>query len=309
MPPTSTVSQHSSTCHAVHPNEPVSEGRSAGDRRGSARAGIRLLVHSNVFVSVATTSVAITTAVLANLPFELLPLFVVFAATMFVYTLNRLTDLAEDEQNVPGRAAFTRRYGRAWLGLGVVLYVGAVVLALVSGVRGAPFLLAPVAAIFVYSVAGAKRVLLVKNLVVGASWGAIPVWMGVYYGTVASVEIAFLFGYVTAMITIAAAIFDIKDVEGDRAEGIRTVPNVYSPRVTRQAAALATVAIAAVVVAAVAAALVPPRFLALLALNAYVLAYVPFATLDRGPLYYGFVVDGEHVFLAAVVVGLDLLAW
>ena len=286
----------------------MSEGRSAGGDL-SVRAAIRLLVHSNVFVSLATTSLAVTTAVLADLPIAPLPLFVVFAATMFVYTSNRFTDLAEDERNVPGRAAFTRRYGRAWLGLGVALYVGAVALALALGVRGAPFLLAPVAAILVYSVAGAKRVLLVKNLVVGASWGAIPVWMGVYYGAVTTAEIAALFAYVTAMITIAAAIFDIKDVEGDRAEAIRTLPNVYSPRVTRRAAALATIAVALAVLATVAAGLVAPRFLALLALNAYVLAYVPFAAADRGPLYYGFVVDGEHVFLATVVLLLDYFVW
>ena len=275
----------------------------------STKAALRLLVHSNVFVSLSTTCVAVTTILLAGLPVEPLPLFVVFAATMFVYTLNRFTDIEEDERNVPDRAAFTRQYGRPWLTLGVGMYVVAVGIAIVQGVRGAVFLLAPLIAIAVYSVLGIKRILLVKNLVVGGCWGVIPLGVGVYYGVLFTVEIVFLFAFVAAMITIDAAIFDVKDIEGDRAEGIRTVPNVFGLETLQKGGALATVGVAAAVVAGVAAAAIPTEFLVLLVLNAYVLAYVPFAAADRGPLYYGFVVDGEYVFLAAVVLLFDYFAW
>ena len=283
--------------------------RDASGLVSSLERGLRLLVHSNLFISLSTVSVVVTTLVLAGLPLEFFPLFVVFAATMFVYTSNRLTDLAEDEQNVPRRAAFTKRYGRGWLALGVGLYLLAIGLAIVAGVPGAVYLLLPLVAAVLYSVVGIKRVFLVKNGFVGAAWGLLPLGVGYYYGVLWSAEILFLAGYVAAMITVAAVIFDIKDIEGDRAEGIATVPSVVGPRRTRVVSQAANVLIAAAVVGLVAVDVVPVTFLVVLAMNGYVAAYIPFASPDRGPLFYGFVVDGEHVFLAAVVLGLEWLVW
>jgi len=275
----------------------------------SLAAVARFLVHSNLFISLATVSVVVTTTRLADLPLEALPVFIVFAATMFVYTVNRFTDLAEDERNVPERAAFTKRYGRYWLPVGVGLYAVAVAVAVALGLSGARYLVLPLAVVLLYSVGGIKRVFLAKNLVVGFAWGAIPLGVGYYYGRLFAPEILFLAAYVTVMITIAAVIFDVKDIEGDRAEGIPTVPNRFGPARTRQLSLLSTAAVALAVVGCVAAGVVPAAFLAVLAMNAYVCAYVPFATPDRGPLYYGFVVDGEHVFLAAVVLALEWLVW
>ena len=275
----------------------------------SITAALRFAVHSNLFISLATLSVVVTTAVLAELPLEALPLFIVFAATMFVYTVNRFTDLAEDERNVPDRAAFTKRYGRLWLTAGTVLYVVAIAIAVALGLSGAAYLLLPLAVVLLYSIGGVKQVFLLKNLVVGLAWGALPLGVGYYYDQLWTLEIGFLVAYVTVMITIAAVIFDVKDIEGDREEGIPTVPNRFGPHATRVWSLAATVAVAAVVVALALAAVIPRRFLVVLAMNAYVCAYIPFATPDRGPLYYGFVVDGEHVFLAAVVLVLEWLVW
>jgi len=271
--------------------------------RGRLLTAVAFLVHSNLFVSVSATSVAATTVLLADLPVEPLPLFIVFAATLFVYSFNRITDLAEDEKNLPSRARFTRRYGRMLFAVGVVLYLVAFAAAVALGIRGAPFLALPIVVGVVYSVY-AKRFLLVKNLVVGAAWGAIPLGVGVYYGAF-SAKIAFLAAFFAAEITVAAALFDIKDIEGDRREGVRTVPNVHGPRATR----LGALVVVAALVPAVAAAgrFFGAEYLVLLGFLGYVAAYVPFATRDRGPLFYGFVVDGEHVFLVGLVVAAEIL--
>ncbi|QRV17354.1 UbiA family prenyltransferase [Haloterrigena salifodinae] len=275
----------------------------------SLESALRLFVHSNLFISLATTSVVVTTILLANLPLEPLPLFIVFAATLFVYTVNRFTDLEEDEENVPERASFTKRYGRLLLAAGVGLYVTAIGVAVILGLPGAVYLLLPPVAILLYSVGGIKQVFLVKNLFVGFAWGIVPLGVGYYYGRLWTLEILAFAVYLTAMITVAAAIFDIKDIEGDRQEGIATVPNRFGTAATRRYSQAANLAIAAAVVAVVAGSDLSLEFLSLLAMNGYVACYIPFATPDRGPLYYGFVVDGEHVFLAAVVVGLDWLVW
>ena len=273
-------------------------------RPGLLTRSILSLVHSNLFISLAATSVAVSTTILADLALDPVPLFIVFAVTLFVYSFNRLADLAEDEQNVPDRASFVRRYGRFLLAVGGVLYLAAAAVAIVRGIPGAPAMALPLVVAVIYSVFGAKRVLLVKNLLVGLSWGAIPLGVGVYYGQLQTFDILFMFGFVTVMLTIAAVVFDIKDIEGDSAEGIQTVPIVVGPRRTRQLAAGATAVVGLAVAALVLAGVLPPRYSTLVAFTGYVFGYSLVATRDRTPLFYGFVVDGEHIFLAAL-----LLAW
>ncbi|MFC3959962.1 UbiA family prenyltransferase [Halovivax cerinus] len=269
-----------------------------------ARPGIGLvlaLVHSNVFIALAATSWVVTTIVLAELPPDPIPAFIVFAVTLFVYSLNRFTDIDEDEYNVPGRAVFTRRYGRATLAAGTVAYLAAAGIALWYDLPRAELLLAPIAVITLYSVLGLKRIPLVKNLLVGLAWSGIPLGVGVYYGVATTLEIALLSTFVFAMLTIAAVVFDLKDIVGDRHEGILTVPRLIGTRRTRHICAGAAVLVTAGVVGAVARTLVPPRYLVLGPFSAYVFTYSLRADPDASPLFYGFVVDGEHLFLAILV--------
>jgi len=266
---------------------------------------VEFLVHSNLYISSSATGVALTTVLLADLRVEPLPLFIVFSVTFFIYSLNRVTDLAEDEQNVPRRARFTKRYGREILATGVFLYIAALVLAFVLELPGAPFLLLPVVVGGLYSLGRAKRVLLVKNIIVGVAWGLIPLGVGVYYGVLLTPEIIFLAGFFFISLTVAAALFDIKDIEGDRREGIRTVPNVFGPSATRIGA---FVVISVLVPAVVGAAFfLSSEYFVLFGFLGYVLAYIPFATPERGPLFYGFVIDGEHVFVTLLTVLVEFM--
>ena len=244
---------------------------------------------------------------LADLPVEWLPLFIVFAVTLFVYSFNRLTDLAEDEQNVPRRASFIDDYGFALLVVGTVLYFLATVAAIVAGIRGAPAMVVPLAVTLLYSVFGLKRVLLVKNLLVGLSWGLIPLGVGVYYEVLGTFDIIFMFVFVTAALTIAAVVFDIKDIEGDSAEGIRTVPVLAGPRRTRHLAVGATAVLAVGIAGLLAVGALHAQYAALLVFLAYMTGYSLFATTDRTPLFYGFVIDSEHILLAAILLATEYL--
>jgi 4-hydroxybenzoate polyprenyltransferase len=271
-------------------------------------ASIRALVHSNVFISLSATSVAVSTMLLADLAFDPVPLFIVFAVTMFVYSYNRLTDFAEDKRNIPGRASFIRRYGKPLLAVGVVLYVLAAAVAVLEGIPGAPAMVIPLAVAVLYSAVGLKRVLLVKNLLVGLSWGLIPLGIGVYYGVLWTTDVLFMAGFVTVMLTIAAAVFDIKDIEGDSAAGISTFPVRYGPAFTRRLAVSATALVSLAVVALVAAGVLDRVYLLLLVFTGYVIGYSLVATVDRGPLFYGFVVDGEHIVLALLLLAAEAVS-
>jgi len=264
---------------------------------------VRYAVHGNLVVSLAATSVAATTAVLVGAPLNPLALFVVFAATLFVYSADRVLDADVDATNLPRRAAFARRHGRTLVAASTLLYVAAVALAAARDVRYVEFLTLPLVAVGVYSGLRAKRVFLAKNLLVGAAWEAVPLGVGAHARRLDDPRVWLLAAWVGAVITVAAVVFDVKDVPGDRAAGIDTIPVRYGPAATRRVAAVANAALA--VVALVAAGALPGRFLVLLVLHGYVTAYVPFATPDRTALFYGLVVDGEHVVLALVALGLN----
>ncbi|WP_336000953.1 UbiA family prenyltransferase [Halorientalis halophila] len=277
-------------------------------RTPAVRRAVVLLVHSNLFVAVGATSVAVTASVLCGYPLDPVPLAIVFAATLFVYSSNRLTDLAEDERNVPERAAFTRRYGRPLAAVALSCYLAVIGFAVARDLPKAQFLLLPAVVVGLYSLGRLKRLLLVKNLLVGVSWGIVPLGVGVYFGDLRPSLLA-VAGYVTVMLTTAAAVFDVKDLRGDRAEGIRTLPVCFGPGTTRTVAQVVNLTAGVAVIGLVASGVLARSFLVLLAFNAYVGAYVPLATPDRGPLFYGFVIDGEHAVLAALVLALDALGW
>jgi 4-hydroxybenzoate polyprenyltransferase len=265
---------------------------------------ILFLVHSNLLISLSATSVALSTMLLADLAVDPAALFIVFAVTLFVYSFNRLTDIAEDERNVPDRASFVRQYGVWLLAIGALLYLAATAVALVRGIPGAPAMIVPLGVAVLYSVVGLKRILLVKNLLVGLSWGLIPLGVGVYYGVLRSVDILFMFGFITAALTIAAVVFDIKDIAGDRAEGIRSVPVVAGPARTRQFAVAASAVLGAIVVLLLFVDVLHRQYVLLLPFVCYMIGYSLVARRDRTPLFYGFVIDSEHIFLA-----LSLVCW
>lgn|GEM_PF-5740413 len=98
----------------------------------------------------------------------------VFGATMVVYGVDRLSDLALDEQNVPGRAEFIRRYGVPLFASGVALYLLAMGVAVLRGVPMAELLWMPPVAGAVYSLRGLQRRRFVKDVLVGLGWAAVP---------------------------------------------------------------------------------------------------------------------------------------
>ncbi|MFC7073570.1 UbiA family prenyltransferase [Halovenus rubra] len=269
---------------------------------------IETLVHSNILISVSATSVAVSTIILAELSIDSLPLFIVFAAAMFVYSYNRISDFTEDKQNIPKRASFVEQYGKGLLAIGGLLYFLATSLAIQQSISGAPAMVIPLLVAVLYSVVGLKRVLLVKNLLVGFSWGLIPAGVGVYYDVLWTTDILFMTGFITATLTIAAAVFDIKDIEGDSEAGIATLPVLYGPAVTRQLSTFATVIISLLVVVLVLIEVLRPVYLLLCLYTAYMIGYCFVATTDKGPLFYGFVIDAEHIVLALLLLAQELLS-
>lgn len=259
---------------------------------------LRSLVHANVVISLAGVGVAITTYALLGLPPAPIPVAFAFSAVFFAYTLNRLWDRAEDGANLPGRTAFIDRYGRYVLGFALFIY-GIGVAAVVAW---EPWfaLIAPIPplATWLYSNGPFKQAFLVKNAFVGLMWGAIPFGIGVVTGRPMSAITILTALLIAWLITMAAIVFDIKDVRGDRLAGVRTLPTAIGVARTRRLAWWGV--IGAIPLILLATATVTPRFLLLFGYVVYLGVAIPFASADRGSLYFGLVVDGEHVLVGSL---------
>ena len=264
---------------------------------------LRLAVFSNIVIGLAGASVAATTMVLAGMRVRSLPLVFVFVVTWLVYTVNRFTDRIEDAQNVPDRREFVEAYGRIIAVTGASCYLVLVAIVARDIPRMLPIALLPPLAIAFYGTSLAKRMFVVKNGVVGLMWAMIPFGIGLYAGFSASVWL--MTAVVGVHIALAAALFDIKDVPGDRAIGSVTLPVLVGVRRTRGIVAVGACCVGGLVVGGILWA--GPVVIPLGLYPLHLLTVSLLATDNRGPLFYGLVIDGEHLLVAAIAVTVTAL--
>lgn len=265
----------------------------------------RVAVHSNLVIAGSAVGVAATTVILADLPSDPIPFLFVFVAAWVTYTANRFTDRREDQQNVPDRTQFMRRYGCVLVTVSGGAYLILLVIVAATIPRMLPVAILPIVGIAIYATWWAKRVFLVKNSLVGLVWAMIPIGFGLLYGEFASWRVLALAGVICWQITIAAALFDIKDIRGDRVVGSLTLPVLVGPAWTRRFALGGGLLLAVPIVWAAAA--IDPRFLVLGGYVVHIIAVVPFASVERGSLFYGLVIDGEHMMIAAIAIAVGVL--
>ena len=237
-------------------------------------------------LAVGTASIAAASTVVMGVTATPLLLVMAYLFSYGAYMMNRSTEMDQDAVSHPDRTALLgarRRYlpmisgGCFLLGYGLAVTVNYVFFAA---------LLVPLAFSLAYSV-GSKRLvgvigvsklkdkLLVKNLFVSLGWALIPVMVGFYYLKVEQAILA-IGVFIFLRLIVNTLIFDVRDAEGDRAAGIRTVPSVYGAAATYRAMAgvdaLALVYLAAAV------------FFGLLPVTASVLGILPIYSLGYGAL-------------------------
>jgi len=199
----------------------------------------RALVHASVVDAVVGATKVLTVVLLLDI--ALTPAVVVGGLSTFaIYASNKLVD-DEDAVNAPERARFVARYrrelavataGAIALALGLAATAGAVAVALTA---------LPAVAAVAYGVElpladrRLKDVLGVSTLLVAGSWAlpvvALPVvWADAPVTATAGVAFAFYL----AQTAVAFEVRNVRDVAGDRAEGVDTVPVVFGVPATRR---------------------------------------------------------------------------
>lgn len=226
-----------------------------------------VLVYSTAYlVAIATVETVLVTLAL-DLPLSVAPA-VVGLVTFSVYAGDRLADVESDAVSNPGQAAFVRRH-RTVLS---VLTAGAYGLAVTVAITGGPVALAltvlPGAFWILYAsdwlprlgraVTRLKDVLVVNSLTVAVAWAVTLTFVPVaFVDAPLTAGVWVVFGYLVLDRFVNTEIPNLKDVAGDAAIGVSTLPVVLGERGTRRVLAALSLAIVGLLAAAYAGGVLP----------------------------------------------------
>ncbi len=197
----------------------------------------REFVHGGHLLALGTASIAALSALLMSFTPTLALLVMAYLFSYGAYTINRSADIDQDMLSHPERTRHLQNRKKYLPYVAGSCFAIGYFLAILTNIPFFFALLAPLALAVVYSVGskklvrimGVKRLkekLLVKNVVISFGWSLIPVLVGFYYEQF-SLMILVLAPFVFLRLMEATIFFDARDTEGDKANGIRTIPTVY----------------------------------------------------------------------------------
>jgi 4-hydroxybenzoate polyprenyltransferase len=165
--------------------------------------------------------------VLLQVNFRWEPLIIAFCSTFFLYNLNRKTDIKEDIINYPERIEFFERYGNKIFRIALVLYLLSLLTALLNNILTLGIILLPLIFVVVYSVFRLKRIILIKNVFVGMGWATISLLVISYSNSYNTLALIIVTLFIFLRVLMGSAIFDVKDIKGDKIYKISTIPEKY----------------------------------------------------------------------------------
>jgi 4-hydroxybenzoate polyprenyltransferase len=230
----------------------------------------------------------------------------VFFMTLSLYSLNKLTDIKEDAINMPERLNFLRGRRNLIIAYSVASYLLSILLTIIDNPSSVIVVFIPLIANTLYGskllpiLPRLKDIPVVKNLVVSFSLAAATTLLpaGHIMGEISTVALVFYF--ILVKVFVNTVLYDMRDMYGDKENGIRTMPVILGRRKTT------------LVLLAINATLLPllmfldgnARFLAaILTINGF--AYTIFFADRINQLAMDLFVDGEwmlsYIFLAALI--------
>jgi 4-hydroxybenzoate polyprenyltransferase len=248
-----------------------------------------------------------------DLPVSPAACLIMFLTTFSVYNMNRKTDESEDAINHAERFAFTQKYAKHLMAAAAIAYLLAFAIAGVSGIFTVAVASIPLVSGIFYSVAvlptgfryrRLKDIPCVKNLLVGVAWATpiallSPLCIGAPVGVMTAV-VWFFFFLLTVINTIVC---DMRDVDGDIAAGVKTLPSIVGVGRTRLLLSAANLGGGAAVLVSCAGHLSPAAIVAIACIVAYVQGYIIlFDRNARNKVVYDLVADGQYFLLAGLIV-------
>jgi 4-hydroxybenzoate polyprenyltransferase len=273
------------------------------------------LVYSSLYLSAAAAAMVFISCILHQLTFSIIVAVLGMLITYSIYNLNRKTDEMEDAINHSHRYKFTKKYEKILYTSGIGAYLFALILSSFYGIIVILIAAIPLLLGLVYSTPifpkgsryrRLKEVPFVKSLIVAIAWAIPPAFLPIYVsGATPSLITLAIFLFFFSLVFINTVLFDIRDVEGDRATGVRTIPVCIGIPNTKILLTLVNivfgVAVVSLLLFRIPIILIGLIIIGMIYAQAYILLY---QSVSSGNLKCDIIADGQFIVLTLPLLGL-----
>jgi len=230
--------------------------------------------------------------------------FAVFLISFSVYTLDKIADLDKDVTNMPDRMRFLKGKKTLVMTCAVAAFLFSMALAFLDKPLSLLIILVPVGANAIYGtrlIPGLPRlkdIPVMKNVVVAISWALVTILIPALHLSNPDSWLVFMVVYFMFIKTfIDTVLYDVRDVKGDRENGVRTIPVLLGSEKT----VIVLLALNSSLLCGLIFVEGAIRLL-LMALIVYGYAYILYFKERRNPLALDFCVEGEWMLATAFLI-------
>ncbi len=199
---------------------------------------ISFLSISSIIVALVGFFVPYITFALYNINIDFNMLLASFLIAFSVYSLDKLSNLKEDSISLPKRARFISRHKKLFIYATVASYIFAIVLAGLKNIMALLVILSPLCIGLLYSVKIAnvrlKDTPILKNISISVSWAILGTFLPLavlFEQHLIKTTLIFYFCLIKCFIN--TVLFDVRDIDGDSANGVRTIPVILGLKTTK----------------------------------------------------------------------------
>jgi 4-hydroxybenzoate polyprenyltransferase len=188
---------------------------------------LELVTSTSIFLALNASIVAAFSSLLYELQVRPMILLIAFLATFSVYNMNSATDRTEDSINRPKAASKDPLF---FLIPSIIAAVLCLLLSATVGVQALSVIVTSYLVSILYSVKLStsiprlKEILGLKSVLVAFSWGFTGALLPASSQAVDAVKIVMVFTYIFIQILVNTILCDVRDMEGDSASGVKTLP-------------------------------------------------------------------------------------
>lgn len=188
---------------------------------------LELLTSTSIFLALNASIVTAFSSLLYGLEVKPMILLIAFLATFSVYNMNRATDRTEDSINRPRAASRSIHF---FLVPSMIASASCLLLSASVGAQALTVIVTSFIASILYSVKLSpstprlKEIVGLKSVLVAFSWGFTGALLPASSQAVDAAKMVLAFTYIFVQILVNTILCDVRDVDGDMASGVKTLP-------------------------------------------------------------------------------------
>ena len=198
---------------------------------------ISFLSISSILVALIGFCVPYSTSVLYGIVIDYNLLLSSFLLAFSVYSLDKLSSIKEDLICLSQRSWFISRHKKILIYITITSYATAVALAGLKNIVALLVIISPICMGLLYSIkisnVRLKDIPALKNISISISWALVGAFLPLAVESKPFILVALLFYFGFIKCFINTILFDVRDIEGDSENGVRTIPVIFGLKKTK----------------------------------------------------------------------------